>query len=395
MVVIHGIKMEELKLIKFIKKHNDWENILSNAPYHIQISHDRVFDRDLVLFKYDQTCSDFSIDIVKECRGIILDMTDGGIVPFSVPYFKFFNFGEPHAAHIDWNSAIITEKIDGSLIKIIKFNNELLFSTNGVIDAYKCSLPSHVNCPFNTFGELIAEAIDIEAKRHHIEGDSIEWFKSLLENNCTYMFELCSRFNRIVVPHEETRLYFHGWRHNYSLMEIPFVESDIVAYFKTPKIYAMKTLEDCIEAASELPWDEEGYVVVDKDFNRVKIKSPEYLKIHRLANNGSLSIRRAIDLYMENDYAEVLNYFPEYKPVFDDIDNKFEQTIENIENDYDKLLSMKLKTRKEQALWINKNSKYSGILFQMLDDYGLVREKLYKLYNRCHDSLIRLIGISL
>ena len=200
----------KLKLIKFIKEHKDWENILSNAPYHIQISHDRVFDRDLVLFKYDQTCSDFSIDIVKECRGIILDMTNDGIVPFSVPYFKFFNFGEPHAAHIDWNSAIITEKIDGSLCKIVKFNNELLFSTNGVIDAYKCSLPSHVNCPFNNFGELIAEAIDIEAKRHNIEGDSIEWFKSLLENNCTYMFELCSRFNRIVVPHEETRLYFHG-----------------------------------------------------------------------------------------------------------------------------------------------------------------------------------------
>jgi hypothetical protein len=56
---------------------------------------------------------------------------------------------------------------------------------------------------------------------------------------------------------------------------------------------------------------------------------------------------------------------------------------------------MKLKTRKEQALWINKNSKYSGILFQMLDDYGLVREKLYKVYDRSHDSLIRLIGFSL
>lgn len=387
--------MDNLKIIDFIEKNSDWENILSSAPYFIQISRDEIFDRKLVMFKYNQLSSDFSLDIVKECRGLILDMTDG-IVPFSIPYFKFFNFGEPHADKIDWDSAVITEKIDGSLIKIIKFNNELVFSTNGVIDAFKCNLANQINSPFKTYGELILDAIKLEADRHNIEGDYLEWFKSLLEPNCTYMFELCSPYNRIVIPYTETRLYFHGWRHNYSLQEIPFANSDLIIYFKTPKIYAMKSLKECIEAASELPWDDEGYVVVDKDFKRVKIKSPEYLKIHRLANNGNLSIRRVVDLFMENDYYEILTYFPEYKPFFRDIEEKFENTINVIEHKYEELKGLGLNSRKEKAQWIIENAKqYSGILFKMLDNIGFAREHLFNLYNKNKNSFIKIIGVNI
>ena len=208
------------------------------------------------------------------------------------------------------------------------------------------------------------------------------------------MFELCSKYNRIVIPHEETRLYFHGWRNNLSLQEKPFVESDLIIYFKTPKLYSMKTLDECIKASLELPWNDEGYVVLDKNFNRIKIKSPEYLKIHRLSNNHNLSIRRAVDLFIENDYAEVLTYFPEYIPTFDDIEKRFENLIKDIEKDFSKLESLKLKTRKEQAIWINTNSKYKGILFSLLDDpCGSVREKLYLLYERNKNSLIELMGL--
>jgi hypothetical protein len=325
-----------------------------------------------------------------------LDITDiDNIIPFSIPYYKFFNFGEPLADHIDWKSAVISSKIDGSLIKIVKYNDELLISTNGMIDAFKCSLPSQINCPYKTFGELVIQAIKNEANRHNVKQEPIEWFKSLIKPNFTYMFELVSPYNRVVIPYDETELYFHGMRDNISLKEIPFIDSDLIVYFKTPKLFHLKSLDECIEAARILPWDDEGYVVCDKDFNRIKVKSQEYLKIHKLANNGNLSIRRAVELFMENDYDEILTYFPEYRPVFDDLDNRFENLISEIENDYDTLMSLKLKTRKEQALWIKNNSKYSSILFQMLDNFGLVREKLYIMYERSHDSLIELLGLEI
>jgi hypothetical protein len=41
---------------------------------------------------------------------------DNEWMPIAVPYYKFFNFGEPCAASIDWNSKVtVQEKLDGSL----------------------------------------------------------------------------------------------------------------------------------------------------------------------------------------------------------------------------------------------------------------------------------------
>jgi hypothetical protein len=382
-----------LKIIEFIKTNDNWEEILSNSPYCLNISYDTIDDRKLVMFKYDQCNSDFAYEIVRECRGLILDITDD-IIPVSIPYFKFFNYGEEYAANIDWESAIVSSKIDGSLIKVVKYNDRLLISTNGVIDAYKCNLPSQIGCPYNVFGELFDEAIRKTALKKGIENNHMEWFKSLIEPNITYMFELVSPYNQVVIPYNETKLYFHGMRDNISLNEIPFVNSDLIVYFDTPTLFHLRTLDDCVEAARMLPWDDEGYVVLDKYFNRIKIKSPEYVKIHRLApNNGVLSMRRAVELFMENDYDEILSYFPKYRPTFDDLEKRFEKVIEEIESDYYRLLDNKFGTRKEQAMWIKKNSKYAGILFQLLDKGGLVREKIYLMYERSHDSILNLLGV--
>jgi tRNA splicing ligase len=53
--------------------------------------------------------------VVQECRGLILDESaNWRIVAF--PYTKFFNYGEEHAASIDWSTACVQEKLDGSLM---------------------------------------------------------------------------------------------------------------------------------------------------------------------------------------------------------------------------------------------------------------------------------------
>lgn len=95
-----------IKLVKFIKEHNNWEEILTNEPYCLKISRDDGF----ILFKYDQINSDFSLDIVKEARGIILREDTLEIVCF--PFTKFFNVDEQYADTIDWNTAQVQEKID-------------------------------------------------------------------------------------------------------------------------------------------------------------------------------------------------------------------------------------------------------------------------------------------
>lgn len=385
----------KLKLIDFIKANPDWRNLLSGAPYFLNISDDEMFGRKLVMFKYNQLESDFSIDLVRECRGIILDMTDG-LELFSVPYFKFFNVGEPHAAEIDWNTAVVSEKIDGSLMKVVKYDDQLLISTNGVIDAYKCNLTPQHNCPFQNFGQLFEEAVRnqyIECGFNGDLDDAMAWFKDLLVPGNTYMFELCSKWNRIVVPHDKPKLYFHGFRENSSLEEMPFEICVVSEFFSGPLVYNLTTLDDCIKAAEKLPWDDEGYVIRDRNFNRVKLKSLEYLKIHKMANNGNLSIRRAVDVFMENEIAELLAYFPEYKTVFDDIKSKYIAREKELDETYAKLKALNLDSKKEQALWIMANTKYSGLIFGMLKNEVSAKEQLNELYSKRRDSFIEVLGL--
>lgn len=383
--------MSQLKTIEFIKQNENWREILSLPPYSLNISFDNFQDRNLVILKYNQIESDFSKDIVKECRGLILDLTEN-VDAFSVPYFKFFNYGEPYADEIDWDSSHIYEKIDGSIIKIVKYNNELLISTNGVINAYNCNITNQIGCKFKNFGELTEEAIRLTALKQNISENYMEWFKSLLNENHTYMFELCSPYTRIVIPHTEIKLYFHGWRDNISLQEYDITESLIANFFPVPKMYPFNDAITCLVEASKLPWDDEGFVACDRNYKRVKIKSQEYLKIHKLANNGSLSIKRAIDLYMEGDYDELLAYFPEYKTTFDEIDKRYKEKLIELENIWESFNSLNLQSRKEQAIWLKNNTKHSGIFFGILNKGGTIKEKIREMYEKRKDSLIEMLN---
>lgn len=97
-----------MELIKFINQHDNWKELLQEAPYFLDIKEEDGF----TLLKYNQINSDFSQDIVKQCRGIILD-SNHKIVCW--PFSKFFNWGESNADEIDWSSARVQEKIDGCL----------------------------------------------------------------------------------------------------------------------------------------------------------------------------------------------------------------------------------------------------------------------------------------
>ena len=182
-----------MKIVDFIKEHENWEDILTREPYKLKI----VRDNGFILFKYDTVYSDFSLDIVKEARGVILKEDTLEIVCY--PFTKFFNVDEENADKIDWDSAIVQEKIDGSLIKVWFCDRRWRISTNGMIDAFKAPLSTDVFC--KTFGELFMETFDTD-------------YFSVMDKDYTYMFELVSPYNRIVVPYETIDIYHIGTRNN-------------------------------------------------------------------------------------------------------------------------------------------------------------------------------------
>lgn len=335
-----------MELLKFINQHENWKELLQKPPYFLDVKEEDGY----TLLKYNQINSDFSEPIVKECRGIILD-SNNKIVCW--PFNKFFNFGETYADEIDWNSARVQEKIDGSIIKIW-YDKKWRLSTNGVIDAYKVNLNINellqTKCSFHTFGELF------EAAKNY---DAINW--ESLNPDYTYMFELTSPYNKVVIAYPEIIINHIGTRNNITGEEV-----DVDIGVRKPKEYPIHILEDCIKAASKLPADQEGYVVVDKYWKRVKIKNPIYLQLHRMISNNQLKTKDILKMIFENEQGEFLSYFPEYKEAFNKITTTLHVLYKKLENTYevisDYYKTLEQPTQKDFALKVmeldKENSSY-------------------------------------
>ena len=357
-----------LKVQEFIRANSDWECLLSSEPFNLSIFYDEVFGRKLVLFKYDQTNADFSLDIVKECRGLILDAETFEVVCF--PFTKFFNYGEPHAADIDWGSAYVEAKIDGSIMKVVNLDGKFLISTNGVIDAFKCHLPESVGieCPYSTFGELFMEGM-----KHY--GLGKEDFPRLFKPNVTYMFELTSPWNQVVVQWKETKVWFLGERDNLTFKETFYGDSELAKVFDVPKTYPITNIDQCVSAASELSEDEEGYVVCDKDFNRIKVKSPRYVQLHYMANNQNWSASRVLEILLAGEVSEYVAYFPKFKAAFDFVKGKYDAYVQDLcdlKDAIDNLLEVENGSmpKKDFAKWVfthNNVKPHSGFAFSYFD----------------------------
>lgn len=168
---------------------------------------------------------------------------------------------------------------------------------------------------------------------------------------------LVSPYNKIVVPYNEISIYHIGTRDNITLKE----ENVDIGVHK-PKQYDLHTLEDCIKATQQMTYDEEGYVVVDDKWNRVKIKSPAYVAVHHLKNNGDVNINSLIELIRTNEIEEFNIYFPEYREYVFKIKDKIEEIINGIEQQL-KIIERKIyETQKDFALEV-KDLPYCAFYF--------------------------------
>ena len=360
---------KKLNVQWFIEQHSDWEKLLSEKPYCLTMSREQFNGMNLLMLKYSQVDSDFNEVIVRECRGLILNEDTNEIVSF--PFMKFGNFGESYCPKIDWTTARCGEKIDGSLVKIVNVGDNLLISTNGTILASKAPVAEQIGCKYSTFGDIIADVLDVVLEKSGWQKKlQEEGLGALWKEGYTYMFELCSPWTRVVVPHKENKLYFLGKRNNVTFEETYFTDDPIMSkIFDTPRVFPLKSIDECLAATKEMPWDEEGYVVCDGKFNRVKVKSAAYLAVHRLKGNGVLSYARAIEIIRTNEIDEVIAYFPEFKDALMECKDRFWKLVSNTENAWNEYLKIdeSLPTRKDKALWITKNFKMPGVAFGLLD----------------------------
>lgn len=288
------------ELERFLKENENWEEILTGEPYYIKVKRDGPY----VMFNYDQLRSDFSSILVQQSRGIIF--RESTLEPVCVPFFKFFNAGEPNAAELDWSTAFVSEKVDGSLMKVW-WDGEWRSSTNGTIDAFKAELG---DIKFESFGEYFIETL---LKYYN---SSTEFYGTLDEDK-TYMFELVGPYNRVVIPYDEPAIYFLGARNKYTGEEfncsLEVAGALGMARFILPLQTSLFSLDDCIKATERMSWDEEGLVVCDAQFNRVKIKSPAYVMAHYARNNNVINRKHLLQVILSGETEEFLCYAEDYR----------------------------------------------------------------------------------
>ncbi|OHT14656.1 hypothetical protein TRFO_42926 [Tritrichomonas foetus] len=94
------------------------------------------------------------------------------------------------------------------------------------------------------------------------------------DQNLTYIFELIGKNNRQKVPYLTDELVHIGPRNNNTLKEFAFK----LPYFRTPRVFDLHSLKECEEYLNNINEFIEGFVIVDKNFNRLKIKTERYLK---------------------------------------------------------------------------------------------------------------------
>lgn len=408
---------KKLRIRWFIEQDQtgDWEKTLSEKPYCVTVTRDKAFGRNLVMFKYSQVDSDFNEPLVRELRGLVLD--EDTLEPVVVPFFKFGNYGESYVPDIDWKTAFVSQKLDGSLIKVVKIGSDLLVSTNGTIDAYKAPLPDQIGCPAKNFGELfevaLAAAQREDEEKARADGRAVrdwlqtpkQWLAEQLEEGKTYMFELTSPWNKVVVQWHDTRLNFIGVRDNSTLEESRFYGHPLAEKFNVPKLYPLGSFDACVAAAKELDISEEGYVVCDGRWNRCKIKSPVYVSVHHMRNNGVLSFARAIDIVKLNEVGEVSATIPEFKEHLDRVKADFDAFVASLEKaaaDLDAWLASNGykarrwlvenggQNRKDAAIWITKNFQFPGLGFGILD--GKVESVRSWVESTPSDKLAKILG---
>jgi len=339
-------------------------------------------DNELVLLKYSQIDSPKDDEIVRECRGLILENGTWELVSYSL--YRFFNQGETnsedtHVYEIEPNfnfyNANIFEKMDGSLITIFQYKCQWRIATSGSID--NVAKPSENSD--KTFTDLVLDALPNKKLDTHTLHDKL--VINYFDDQLIYIFELTSPNNRIVTPYSETTLTLITARDrcdnfdevSYKMLQAISHEIGI-PYAKD--IYDVYSIKDIEKLHTENEATFEGYVAVDyskfndetRSYTRVKVKSPRYIELHRMLGrvNNNVSI---LMLIINNEVDEVLGYFPHYKDEVEEIKKRYIDYKIRAMNYQLEMSNLFITDKKEFAIKVNEvvPKEYRNYIFQIFN----------------------------
>lgn len=225
--------------------------------------------------------------ILRECRGIIFDK-QGRLL--SRPFHKFFNVNEREETLVknlplQYGYGIYTKE-DGSMIRPVW------------IDA----LGEYWWCTKMGMSDTAINANDYANARKNYK--QFAWWCHV--TNITPIFEWCSNKNRIVISHPEDKLVLLSMRYNDTGKYVP---RDIMCIFANQfqipyvEMHTDRTFDTLMVETKDLTGIE-GFVVQFGNGDMVKLKTEEYLRIHK-ARDTVTNERALAELFVENKLDDI------------------------------------------------------------------------------------------
>lgn len=294
--------------------------------------------------------------VVNQCRGLILGVASpltagqvsgqepvGPTMIYARPFDRFFNLGDSNAAQVDLNNpnTVFYEKLDGTCC-IVWWNpitSKWCVATRAVPLADK----SMSGWDDLTFRGLFEKALFESLNRiEHYAGKIPAhlcfevWSEMHLDKQNTYVFELTTPLNRIVVSYPEYTVWLLGVRNTQSGQELEIDQfGELFAGVPTCPSHKLNDLPGLLEfVGSKTPFEQEGVVVCDNQFNRVKVKSLAYMAYNRVRDSAANSPRAIMELILTEKLDDVLPVLEPYvqaqATAIQDGTRKLFQTMETV-----------------------------------------------------------------
>ena len=287
-----------------------------------------------ILLKYDQLSSPTLMGLpeMQDCRGLILEKDTWKVM--SLAFRKFFNAEEGNAAKIDWNTANVLEKLDGTLIQVYWdwHANKWFAGTTGTAEG-----EGEVNNKNGTtFNDLFWDTVN----------NKYTFNECLLNKDLIYVFELTTPYNIVVKPHGESSATLLTVRERETLVELSGKALEMTSVsLSIPLVKSFdlnaKDVGALLKTFEGMPWSEEGYVVRDGNDNRVKVKNPAYVHAHHL--KGKMGNHHIMGIIKTNEIEEFIATFKERESEIRQLEKSYNDLLDKLNKSWDELFLLKPK----------------------------------------------------
>lgn len=339
-----------LKIQEYIAKHG-----IEKAIIDFKLK-TKVYENKILL-KYDQLVSPtlMALPEMQDCRGLILDRNDFSVM--SMAFRKFFNSEEGNAHKIDWSTAYILEKLDGSMMQVYwdKYQAKWFAATSGTGEG-----EGEVNNKMGTtFNELFWKTVT----------EKYNFNPSQLNKDFCFVFELTTPYNIVVKPHGESSVALLTARNVKTLEEVSREELlNIGSVLNVPVVKSYDLNQGNIGALlrtfENMVWHDEGYVVCDAKFNRVKVKNPAYVAVHHL--KGKSAEHNILTIVKSNEIEEFASTFPDRKDELYKLKENYDKLINKLN-----LVWVELETRKPKNIMPAEKKKFAQAVFEVCGKHDI------------------------